>query len=767
MTLSFNKTLSITPVADSGGSSGGGETITAINAFGSNIKSGDKVWLNKHNNPEEIGTDFLSDLSSNPSQLTYDYGNVLYYLVSNLNRIGFANNAFSYTVIQDNISNFYRMTPLFVDGAMTIVSRYTNLANSNPTCAIVNPSTGLLNIKNYGMYIGDNKFFKYNNNEPKYDIVEYNPETDVEGSVLGSINMNSNVFGFAYYDKNTKTLLAWREGEWGNGSARYVEFYDLSDLSNITKKTETKLINDSTLYSLTGINTGDVVFIVVGGPETSWTKTYRSRSKKAYRIKADGTLEPCAVKSPLLQSLLDTGTAHMMFDNNTNILSVGTNENIYFFRFNQDTKEFTQIAFDITMPTEQAIGSNYNYIPTITADFSTLNILYSLGENNTANCFKMYKLVAQGDDSWYAEPYTNFNPNTLTGVAKDNIAVNESGEVTVGGYINNQDKIITTNGIYSADEGYTGLGTVNVNVPVEKYGASISCLLGDVDADGVLQAPTEKVDLVFSGVKKIGEGDSIIFPKTFESPNYLQIIKSASFPDLEEVYGDGFSTAFSKTGIENVSFPKLKKIAYKNGIVNNYAFSSAFADNYYYDSTEQKNKGTLKTVAFPELEIIEKGVNYCFYGAFGYNPDLTSISFPKLKQVLGGVGTGFNSNSNGAKITTTEVPALEEIGQNPFQFYQYSLITTADFPSLTKIGFQALFRGFMSCPNLQSVSFPALTSQSFGNYTNQFNQMLQSVTGCTVHFPSNLESVIGSWSDVTNGFGGTNTTVLFDLPATE
>ena len=44
--------------------------------------------------------------------------------------------------------------------------------------------------------------------------------------------------------------------------------------------------------------------------------------------------------------------------------------------------------------------------------------------------------------------------------------------------------------------------------------------------------------------------------------------------------------------------------------------------------------------------------------------------------------------------------------------------------------------------------------------------MLRGVTGCTVHFPSNLEAVIGSWSDVTNGFGGTNTTVLFDLPAT-
>lgn len=30
--------------------------------------------------------------------------------------------------------------------------------------------------------------------------------------------------------------------------------------------------------------------------------------------------------------------------------------------------------------------------------------------------------------------------------------------------INNQDKIITQNGVYSADEGFTGLGNVTVNV---------------------------------------------------------------------------------------------------------------------------------------------------------------------------------------------------------------------------------------------------------------------------------------------------------------
>ena len=41
------------------------------------------------------------------------------------------------------------------------------------------------------------------------------------------------------------------------------------------------------------------------------------------------------------------------------------------------------------------------------------------------------------------------------------------GDVT----INNQNKTITENGVYTADNGYTGLGVVTVNVPIpEQYG---------------------------------------------------------------------------------------------------------------------------------------------------------------------------------------------------------------------------------------------------------------------------------------------------------
>ena len=208
-----------------------------------------------------------------------------------------------------------------------------------------------------------------------------------------------------------------------------------------------------------------------------------------------------------------------------------------------------------------------------------------------------------------------------------------------------------------------------------KYGATVDNFLGDVDENGVLQAPSEEVDLVFSGVKGIAAyGLYYAFCGNFYLP------KSISFPDLES-------------------------------LSDSYAMAELMHSSHTIDGQATT---TLKSISFPKLSSItgNYALQRSFYGAAG----LTSVSFPVLSVLS---------------------------------------------------GYYALQEAFSNCDSLTSISFPALTSSSFGTRTNQFNSMLAGVTGCTVHFPSNLQSVIGSWSSVTVGFGGTNTTVLFDLTATE
>ena len=173
------------------------------------------------------------------------------------------------------------------------------------------------------------------------------------------------------------------------------------------------------------------------------------------------------------------------------------------------------------------------------------------------------------------------------------------------------------------------------------------------------------------------------------------------------------------------------------------------------------------SVNFSSLQTVS-GKEACYY-AFNYCSNLTSASLPSLTTISGDNGCKFMFN-NCSGLTSFDLSLLTTVsGRNGCgsMFAYCTSLTTVSLPSLTTInGGYAVGTTFRGCTNLTTLSFPSLTPNSFGTQTTQFNSMLQNVTGCTVHFPSNIQSTIGSWASVTGGFGGTNTTVLFDLPAT-
>ena len=198
-------------------------------------------------------------------------------------------------------------------------------------------------------------------------------------------------------------------------------------------------------------------------------------------------------------------------------------------------------------------------------------------------------------------------------------------------------------------------------------------------------------------------------------------IEEIYFPDTE-VVSESFGTYFLSQlpNLRVVSFEKLREIE-DNGL--------------YSGCTRCPN---LSTIDFSSLETVgEMGLGECFY-----NSGLSGVvSFPKLKSAgFGAFVMSFNGNVN--------------------------TITRVNFKMLDDVGESAFYQCFKNNTSLQDIYFNSLKSTSFAT-TDVFEDMLYRVTGCTVHFPSNLQSVIGGWSDVVGGFGGTNTTVLFDLPATE
>lgn len=162
-----------------------------------------------------------------------------------------------------------------------------------------------------------------------------------------------------------------------------------------------------------------------------------------------------------------------------------------------------------------------------------------------------------------------------------------------------------------------------------------------------------------------------------------------------------------------------------------------------------------------------KGLGYnamrqAFYNASG----LTNADLSGITSVTGvyALQECFRGCSNLVSIDLSNLERITEPLSFQSTFRACTSLTSVTFTKLSDISINNIFQQcFYGCTSLQSVSFPALTSSSFGTYTNQFDSMLTACSGVTVHFPASIQSTIGSWTSVTNGFSGTNTTVLFDL----
>lgn len=252
----------------------------------------------------------------------------------------------------------------------------------------------------------------------------------------------------------------------------------------------------------------------------------------------------------------------------------------------------------------------------------------------------------------------------------------------------------------------------------KKFGADISCVFGGVDSDGI-PIPSEdgEYSLVFTGVKKISMSN-IWGYKFFNNKN----IVSVSFPDYEQETGSIQSFCLTSM-FENC--------------INNRSVSFAKAVKFQNTSRMFANNTNLETVNMPLLQEIGNSAGSMFAGC----SKLKTATMPNLTTISASYGMSY--------------------------FFQGSAIETFTFEKLTTIAQSSVFNYLFANSSIKTLSFPALTSSSFGGQTNQFNNMLAGVTGCTVHFPSNLQNVIGDWSSVTGGFSGTNTVVLFDLEATE
>lgn len=282
---------------------------------------------------------------------------------------------------------------------------------------------------------------------------------------------------------------------------------------------------------------------------------------------------------------------------------------------------------------------------------------------------------------------------------------------------NNEDVLITDNGEYEAKSPYTGFGKVIVNVSQNPIEYPVGWLPRKVE-NSVLNLSSQMPD--FTGITEIGD-----YALAYAFYNNGVLTGNMDLSNITKVGVEGLSYAFYYSHIKNVDLSNLTEIKEK-GL--RYAF--------YYSEIETVNLSKITEVGNFNNTNYTSGLYYAFY----YAENLISVDLSNLITV--GV-------------------------QGLYSTFSHASIKTFTFDKLQTVAREGLRYAF-AYSKIESLYFPALLSSSFISPNNQqLYGMLNSVIGCTVHFPSNLQSVIGYWSDAVNGFGGTNTTVLFDLPATE
>lgn len=230
------------------------------------------------------------------------------------------------------------------------------------------------------------------------------------------------------------------------------------------------------------------------------------------------------------------------------------------------------------------------------------------------------------------------------------------------------------------------IGEIGETVNKTKFGASVDALLGDVDENGVLQAPTEPTVLNFAGVTEIAAyGLYYVFFRR-------KGITSVDFSSLESVGVDGLSYAFdSCTGIT----------------------------------------GALDLSSLESVEV--EGLRSAFSGCTG----ITSVDLSSLESVgTNGLSSAFSGCTG---ITSVNLSSLQSVvGQGGMSgaFNRCGSLTTISFPSLTSVqtsSFGSSYLGmFEFCTNLTEIHFRAdmqATIETMTGYSSKFG-----ATNATIYF---------------------------------
>lgn len=308
------------------------------------------------------------------------------------------------------------------------------------------------------------------------------------------------------------------------------------------------------------------------------------------------------------------------------------------------------------------------------------------------------------------------------------------------------DEINTKGGTVPANKNMANLATAIGSIST---GSSTTITPLSVTENGTYTAPT---GTAYSPVTvNVSGGESVGIPREVTSGGIYQMPAdnfTFSLPaNATSIGPNALYYAFNGcTGLTSVDLSSLTTVPASYGLY--YAFN---------------NCTHLTSVDLSSLTRVT-GLN-ALYCAFQSCSSLTSVDLSSLTTVTStnALYYAFNNCTGLTSVDLSSLTTVSGSGALNSTFNNCTNLTSVDLSSLATVNGSSAFNyAFQRCTSLTSVSFPALTTSSFGSRTNQFNNMLSGVRGCTVHFPAATQAKIETMTGYPN-FGGTNTTVLFDL----
>jgi len=319
-----------------------------------------------------------------------------------------------------------------------------------------------------------------------------------------------------------------------------------------------------------------------------------------------------------------------------------------------------------------------------------------------------------------------------------------------------------------------------------------------VDISGVLRRNNSQI-VNMNGVKDIY---TKILETTYKDNNSITEINWPSLTSL--TYSDSLHNGFNNSSITKVKWPNLTEITGNNALdqcfyncinlteVDFSSLTNVISSCGMYQCFTNCKK--LSTISFPNLTKIsgKQGLYRAFFGCdalttvdmhslrelygedslqcgFAATPiqsvDLSNLTVVSGNRVMGGYNSAnvgcFENCTNLTSLDLSKLVSIDGTDALDRVCYGCTSLSQVDFSSLKKVGGSYSLENGFTNTSLTQLAFPALTIGDSG----RFNKLLSGVTNCTVHFPLNKQADFGSWASVTDGFGGTNTTVLFDLPS--